>query len=233
MQVSWKRLNEKIAGYLDARQDSRPLLLYVNYGDSHFPYDHRELDDVLGVPRLARGEIQPERREEVLATYANAVANVDRAIEQLVARWRQKLGSDGAIIVTSDHGEALFEGGGGLGHGLSLDVVQTQVPLVLYGVGGTWPEPIGMSDLRGAIQRALQVDWGPTPRASFAPVPGRQILQYMAVIDRPRLLCLRGYDSAVRFDTAYGTPRRDPDFDAMIWWWEDLQLALAAPATAR
>ena len=229
LQVSWKRVNEKVAAYLDTRRDARPLLLYVNYGDTHFPYDHREMDDVLGVPRLSRAEIEPERRAEVFATYANAAANVDRAIEQLVAHWQERVGPGGAILVTSDHGEALFEAGG-LGHGLALDEAQTQVPLVLSGIGGDWPEPIGMSDVRGALQRALQLDLGAAPRARFRPVTGRRILQYMALIDQPRLLCLRGYDAALRFDTAYGTPRRDPDFDAMIWWWEGLQAALAPAA---
>ena len=231
--VSWKRVNERIAAWLDTRADPRPLLLYVNYGDTHFPYDHRELDDVLGVPRLSRTEITPERRDAVIATYANAAANVDNAIAQLVARWRTKLGPDGAILVTSDHGEALFEGVG-LGHGLALDPAQTRVPLVVYGLGGDWPEPIGMSDLRGAVQRSLQSAGGPgLPRVHFAAVPDRRVLQYMAVIGEPRLLSLKAYDSEIRFDTAYGTPRNgDPEFDRMIWWWESLQAQAEADGRA-
>ena len=225
--VSWKRVNEKIDAYLAARRDTRPLLLYVNYGDTHFPYDHRELDDVLGVPRLDRRQIQPERRAEVFGMYANAAANVDRAIEHLVERWREKLGPDGAVLVTSDHGEALFEAGG-LGHGLALDLAQSQVPLVLYGLPGDWLEPIGMSDVRSSLQRALQVEPAERPpRPRFTPVPGRRIFQYMASIEQPRLLCLRAADTALRWDS-FTPPLDDPEFPTLIFWWESLQLESAA-----
>jgi hypothetical protein len=227
MQVSWKRVNEVILAYLAARRDTRPLLLYVNYGDTHYPYDHREMDDVLGVPRLTRAQLQPENQEGVWGTYANAAANVDRAIEQLVGTWA-KLDPTGAVIVTSDHGEALFDTGA-IGHGLSLDATQTRVPLVVWGLGGEWPEPIGMSDLRAALQRSLVAEPAEKPpRARFAVVPGRRLFQYMAYIERPRLLCLRGADSQLRFDTAVGTPREGEDFEFLIRWWESLQSGAAA-----
>src|SRR5262249_22692654 len=58
LMISWKRLNDRIRQYLDNRKSERPLFLYVNYGDTHFPYDHRELDDVLGVRRLDVREIR-------------------------------------------------------------------------------------------------------------------------------------------------------------------------------
>ena len=227
IQVSWKRVNEKVGEYLDARHKKQPLLLYVNYGDSHYPYDHREMDDVLGVPRLPRGQIEPQNKDAVYATYANAAANVDRAIEQLVARWSAAVGPGGAVLVTSDHGEALFDTGT-IGHGLSLDATNTRVPLVVWGLGGNWPEPIGMSDLRAALQRALQVapEQRP-PRARFAVVPGRHLFQYMALIERPRLLCLRSADSQLRFDTAVGKPRDEEDFKTLIRWWESLQSSAA------
>jgi hypothetical protein len=199
----------------------------VNYGDTHYPYDHREMDDVLGVPRLTRAQLQPENQEGVWGTYANAAANVDRAIEQL-AGTRAKLDPTGAVIVTSDHGEALFDTGA-IGHGLSLDATQTRVPLVVWGLGGEWPEPIGMSDLRAALQRSLVAEPAEKPpRARFAVVPGRRLFQYMAYIERPRLLCLRGADSQLRFDTAVGTPREGEDFEFLIRWWESLQSGAAA-----
>src|SRR5262249_24220741 len=152
LMISWKRGNERIRQYLDSRKSDRPLFLYVNFGDTHFPYDHRELDDVLGVHRLDVREIKPENPRGVYETYANATANVDRAIGQLVQLWREKLGTESsAVIVTSDHGEALFETGM-LGHGLALDSTQTRVPLVVVGLAGAWPEPFGLSDMRAALQ---------------------------------------------------------------------------------
>ncbi|HXZ85164.1 MAG TPA: sulfatase-like hydrolase/transferase [Myxococcota bacterium] len=228
LMVSWKRVNLHVAEFLEKRERGKPVLLYVNYGDTHFPYDHRELDDVLGVRRLSAREIRPENAKGVYGTYANATANVDRAIQQLLEIWTAKLGAENsALLVTSDHGEAMFEDGT-LGHGLALDATQTRVPFVLVGLGGTWPEPLGLSDVRAALQRALGPGGDSPPRARFVPVPGRHILQYMAVIENPRLLCLRGYDTELRYDTTQRSQPDDPEFRSLIWWWEGLQLENAA-----
>ena len=223
--VSWKRLNERMGEYLASWDARQPLFLYVNYGDTHFPYDHRELDDLLGAERLPREQIRPENASGVFATYANAAANVDRALEALVAALRARVGDDEiAVIVTSDHGEALFEDGV-LGHGLALDVAQTRVPLVVTGLGGEWPEPIGLSDVRAALQHSLSAARGSEPsRERFVPIAGRRILQYMAVPERPRLLCLRGVDTELRYDTTDPADDANPEFRQLVWWWEALQL---------
>jgi arylsulfatase A-like enzyme len=224
LMVSWKRVDRRVDQFLGARKPDKPLFLFVNFGDTHYPYDHRELDDILGVPRLGVREILPENAAGVYATYANATANVDRAIEQLVTSFRAKVGDDFAVIVTSDHGEALFETGV-LGHGLALDSTQTRVPLVLVGLDGVWPEPFGLADMRAALQHSLAETPGPgRAPARFEPVPDRHILQYMAVVERPRLLCLRGLDTELRYDVNERTPPSGPDFRALIWWWESLQL---------
>jgi hypothetical protein len=226
--VSWKRLKARVAEYLDARTPGKPLLLYLNYGDTHFPYDHRELDDVLGVPRLPRERISPDDPAGVFATYANSAANVDRGLEALLAHARTRLG-DGALalVVSSDHGEALFEHGS-LGHGLALDEAQTRVPLVVHGLGGDWPEPIGLTDIRAALQRALALPRGAEPtRARFVPDPERRVLQYMALPERPRLLALRGLDTELRYDTSDPPNDADPEFRELIRWWEAVQLEAA------
>jgi hypothetical protein len=227
--VSWKRVNQVVGEYLAGWHPAQPLFLYVSYGDTHFPYDHRELDDLLGVERLPRRLIRPENPEGVFDTYANAAANVDRAIEALVALLRARIGSgELAVIVTSDHGEALFEDGV-LGHGLALDVTQTRVPMVVSGLGGEWPEPLGISDVRTGIQRSLAAPPdGAAARLRFARDPGRRILQYMAVPERPRLLSLRGVDTVLRYDTTRTPLEGDAAFDRLIWWWEAVQLGAAA-----
>jgi hypothetical protein len=221
--VSWKRVNARVEEYLARHDGAQPVFLYVNYGDTHFPYDHRELDDILGLARLPRAKIQPEDANGVFATYANAAANVDRAIEALVGALRAHTpGAEVAVIVTSDHGEALFESGV-LGHGLALDATQTGVPFIVNGLGGDWPEPLGLSDVRAALQHALATKDGPA-RARFLPVPGRAILQYMAVPEHPRLLALRRLDSALVYDTTRSADDAEPDFRTLIWWWEAVQL---------
>ena len=232
--VSWKRLNQRVGEYLARRVPGKPLFLYLNYGDTHFPYDHKELDDVLGVERLPRERISPDDPKGVFATYANAAANVDRGLEAMFADLRAHVGNaEIAVIVTSDHGEALFEDGV-LGHGLALDGAQTRVPLVVTGLGGDWPEPIGLSDVRAALQRSLATPRGPeTPRARFVPSPERRILQYMAVPERPRLLCLRGFDTELRYDTTEPANDANPEFRRLIWWWESVQLDAAAANPGR
>jgi len=135
-----------------------------------------------------------------------------------------------AVVVTSDHGEALFEDGV-LGHGLALDVAQTRVPLVVTGMGGDWPEPIGLSDVRAALQRSLAKPRGSEPpRPRFEPVPAKRVLQYMAVPEQPRLLCLRGLDTELRYDTTDPARDADPEFRQLVWWWEAVQLEAAARA---
>ena len=147
------------------------------------------------------------------ATYANAAANVDRAIEALVALLRARAGAaEWVVIVTSDHGEALFEDGV-LGHGLMLDATQTRVPLVVSGLAGEWPEPIGLSDVRAALQRSLGIPRGEAPpRLRFQPDAGRSVLQYMAIPEQPRLLALRGLDTELRYDTTQPADASDPAF---------------------
>jgi hypothetical protein len=161
----------------------------------------------------------------VFATYANAAANVDRALEALVGALRARVGNaEIAVIVTSDHGEALFEAGV-LGHGLALDAAQTRVPLVVAGLGGEWPEPIGLSDVRAALQHSLSAARGSQlSRERFVPDAERRILQYMAVPERPRLLCLRGLDTELRYDTTDPADDANPEFRQLVWWWEALQL---------
>jgi len=221
--IPWKGVNRRVRLFLQRRSRERPLFLYVNYGDTHHPYDHALLDDILGLPRLPASKIRPENPQGVFETYANATANVDRAIGELLVLWREKVGGDSAVIVTSDHGEALFENGT-LGHGLALDEAQTRVPLVVTGLGGVWPEPLGLSDLRGALQRSLARHAVEPERVVFAPVPGRRILQYVTVIGRPRFLCLRALDSELAYDTTQRAAPDDPSFAPLIWWWEGLQL---------
>ena len=59
-------------------------------------------------------------------------------------------------------------------------------------------------------------------------------LQYMAVPERPRLLCLRGLDTELRYDTSDPPNDADPSFRELIWWWEAVQRdSVAASASAR
>ena len=201
LQISSRLLAERVGDYLGSYEAASPLFLYVNFVDTHFPYTHDELDDLLGVSPITRYEISVRNAEAVRATYDNATANVDRDIRAVVERFRRAIGGrDHAILVVSDHGQALFERDF-LGHGQSLTMDQTRTPFVLFGIGGDWPEPLGMADVRGLLRRHLFVPpSGPTPRARFVPDPDRRVFHFMAHIRRPHLIGLRSLDGLASFD---------------------------------
>ncbi len=194
LQVSWKLLARRVREYLAARDGSRPLFLYVNIVDTHFPYHHGEMDRIFDLEPISRHSISPARREQVWATYLNGAANVDRGIAEVVEAVRESV-ADPVVVITSDHGEALYEGGL-LGHGRRLDDLGTRVPLLLLGVGGDWPEPLGLADLRGLLLQNLTE----APPARFTPEPGRTVLLCMPRVARPYLLGVRGLSGAVTYD---------------------------------
>lgn len=235
LQVSWKVLTERVGDYLDGYDPERPLFLYVNLVDTHFPYTHDEVDDLLGVPPFTRYDIQVANAEAMRAAYDNTTANVDLAIRRIVGRFREATGGrDHAILVASDHGQALFERDL-LGHGQALTEDQTRTPFVLWGVGGEWPEPLAMSDVRGLLLRNLFRPSDGVPRARFVPDPGRRVFHFIAQIHHPHLIGLRTLDGLTSFAFASGSldlfdahqsPRDLDDtskrraFEDLIWTWE-------------
>ena len=240
LQVSWKVLLERVVDHLRGYDGSRPLFLYVNFTDTHFPYAHAELDDILGVPRLERSGIRASRAVEVFEGYANTAANVDRGAQRLVEAFRGAIGADAdhGILVLADHGEAFYENGR-LGHGLSVDPQETRIPFIVWGFGGQWTVPLGPSDVRGLLRRNLAVERGAgRPRPRFQADPARRILQYAPSLARPTVIALRGLDGVHVYDflageisrpetDAAGTPPEAEGVslsaDELIWRWEALR----------
>jgi hypothetical protein len=239
LQVSWKLVNQRVFEFLEDYDPATPLFLYVNFVDTHFPYHHAEIDDLLGVEPIPRSEIRAKRVERVWDTYLNAAANVDRAAEALLERWWQKVGRHHcAILVTADHGQSIYDSGF-LGHGQSVATEQTRVPLILWGIGGDWPEPVGISDIRGLLRRNLPREPQESPpQARFVPDANRRIFQYMAAIEYPKFLGLRGLERTAVYEFRSGRlshlgPDDEPlqlpktavlsDFEALIRNWEALR----------
>lgn len=251
LQISWKLLVRRVNEYLDGYDAERPLFLYVNLVDTHFPYTWEEMDDLLGVRLLSRYDIRVANAEAVRATYDNTSANVDLAIGRIVGRFREAIGErDHAILVVSDHGQALFERNL-LGHGQALTEDQTRTPFVLFGVGGDWPEPLGMADVRGLLLRNLFVPRGrANPRARFVRDPERRIFHFVAQIHHPHLIGVRTLDGLTSFTLddaslevfdADESPReldpvaRERAFDDLIHTWEATRAAVGdeGPAHTR
>ena len=231
LQVSWRLVLEQVHAYLDStRADRRPLFLYVNLVDTHFPYHHDELEPLLGVAPVGRPEIRPWNARRVLETYQQAAANVDRAIGELLVTWRDHVG-DAPILVTADHGQAFYEDGM-LGHGQSVAANQSRVPLIVVGIGGDWPELIGMADLRGLILGGLFAGGG---RPHFTPDPERRLFQFTGPLERPKEIALRTtseltvYDLSTRRGRRIGADEVEAPLPGdselareVIWTWEAL-----------
>jgi hypothetical protein len=81
------------------------------------------------------------------------------------------------ILVTGDHGEALFEDGF-LGHGHVINRIQLQVPLILSDKRLRVAGPVGEADYRGIVLRGLSGDSPPPP-------PRASVFQYIGTMESP------------------------------------------------
>ncbi len=184
--VSHVTLTERIAAFLASRDRGRPLLLYVNFHDTHYPYHHAQIEPLVSPTVLPAGRIAPSRQAALEEMYFNSAANVDRAVGDVIMRATAALGHAPAVIVTADHGESLFDENF-LGHGYALNDVQTRVPLIVRGLPLEIAEPFGQADLRDAVDAALSSD---ASRRAFGPRvvqrPDRLVFQYLGQLRRPR-----------------------------------------------
>ncbi len=226
LQVAAGTVLQRVRSYLDATtRDPRPLFLYVNLVDNHYPYHYAGIDPLLDVEPVTRSEIRPENARRVFETYLQSSAYVDRAIGELVALWGEHMG-EAPLLVTSDHGQSFYEQGM-LGHGQSIGANQSRVPLIVVGVGGTWPEPLGLADVRGLLLTHLLEAPG---RVRFWADPTRRVFQYAGPLERPYLIGLRGLDRAASWvfarsedrDADEPTRRIDDvqELLPLLWTWE-------------
>jgi membrane-anchored protein YejM (alkaline phosphatase superfamily) len=113
--------------------------VYDNIVDTHFPYTHSEVDDMLGSARLSRENIRSSHADEVFRACTKTARNVDHAVERVITSSREAIRhEDHGILITADHSQAFYENGM-LGHDQSLQPLQTQVAFILWGIGGEWP----------------------------------------------------------------------------------------------
>lgn len=147
------RLNGRALDWVDEvleEQPDRPLLLFVNYLDTHRPYDvtpaegEREylptefpavlLDRLIETVMVQGGE-DPELEALVREQYARSVRNLDRALGEFFKALEERgILERAVVVVTSDHGEYFGE------HGLvehSKDVYEEAlaVPLLVRAPG--------------------------------------------------------------------------------------------------
>ncbi len=142
--------------YIRARaRKQEPFFLLVFFSANHFPYSapdpyYRMFTDPeydgdfkYHKPNLLKSgeDLTPEDIEHISALYDGAVRSVDEEIRKVLATLRDT-GRDRNtwIIITSDHGENLYEGEMGIGHGEHLrgrNVVR--IPLIIVPPPGREP----------------------------------------------------------------------------------------------
>jgi arylsulfatase A-like enzyme len=147
-------VNEAIFDWIDGVEPDEPVFLYVQYLDPHHPYSPPEdllndapldaltLNNVPSVPvkrvpyPLAKyDEPAPDALAGVTALYDAEIRYCDRELGRLLGRLREKgLLDSSYVIITSDHGEELFDHGQWL-HGHSLFDELVRVPLIVTGPG--------------------------------------------------------------------------------------------------
>jgi len=210
--------------WLEANEGAEPFFLYLHFMDVHEPYDssREDFDAVWAEPPAASErfldepapdylERKPSWADDALreraaywkARYAAGVRTFDRRITGFL----EDLGESGLLdrsylILTSDHGEELYEHGG-WGHGESLHEHQLRVPLLVRPPGGVpAPRRVGdtvrlldlmptiLSIARAEVPAALQgADLSPLLRGE----PGAQTEEVFAtgVVSRPEAFSIR------------------------------------------
>jgi len=153
---------DRARDWLATADSERPVFLYLHFMDVHAPYDSPRADfDALidGEPsaharqlnerevpwvRWRNIEVRPEWADDELrhelsywrARYAAGVRTLDRQLGRLLDELSQAGLLDRSwVVVTSDHGEELFEHGD-WSHGQNLYEHQLRVPLLVRPPGG-------------------------------------------------------------------------------------------------
>ncbi len=134
-------------------QAERPLFLYVHFLDSHTPHNPAE-DDLFSLSALGwsskewaqkqpakRGrkfiaDASPELLEAYLGAVRSSMRGLDKEVGRLLQSLKSSLGAKTIVTVTSDHGDALGEGGH-FEHGSSTFGIKAlhHIPWILSGPG--------------------------------------------------------------------------------------------------
>jgi arylsulfatase A-like enzyme len=131
-----------------ASRQGRPLFLFLNYMDAHWPlippapFDtlfpgkddrittERQYDLQADVLALRRG-VSDREKQHLISQYDGGIAYMDREVARLLGRLKQMGSYDNSlIIITSDHGEALGEREL-LGHLAEVYQDEVHVPLLI------------------------------------------------------------------------------------------------------
>jgi arylsulfatase A-like enzyme len=124
-----RETTDRVLGWLRGRDPTRPFFLWVHYFDPHSPYDP---PDAYRSRFLSTTD--PGSEQWVIDLYDGDVRYVDEELGRLFHGLDEFVpGRERLTIVTSDHGEGLWEHGY-LEHGVNLYEEMIRVPFVVH-----WP----------------------------------------------------------------------------------------------
>lgn len=148
-------------------QDCGPCFVYIHLMSSHYGGKKYEQFEGFGpvyqgsvrhlirlVRRNDEHEIEPETIERLINGYDSGMLQADDYVRRIfrVLRARGVL-EDSIVVITSDHGESLGEGGR-LGHGGEVQMAEINIPMLFYSENVT--------SLEQEIPYATLIDVGPT-----------------------------------------------------------------------
>lgn len=198
----WVQAVDRVVEELERNRRRRHFVFLHTY-EIHDPYPHHDLvaghdpgrmGEVFERATLQRygGDLTPAEQEYVTALYDSGIRYVDAQLESLFAR----LGSRGllertVVVVTSDHGEELWDHGG-WGHGRAMFDHQTHVPLLVH-LPAALRRDRGLQAAAGQVigQQVQLVDLYPTLLELLGvalehPIQGRSLVPLLAGGRMPR-----------------------------------------------
>jgi hypothetical protein len=170
--------------YASPKSWETPNYIYFNFQSAHFPYHHPGMKNLVEPNPIPRGQINKDNAAWVERTYWNALAYADAALGELIADLkRMKAWDDTILIVTGDHGEALFEDGF-LGHGHIINNRQYQTAMMISRPGYGSANPTGLVDYRAIIHTLVN--------GQAAPVRTEPVLMHIGPLDTPSAIGMAG-----------------------------------------
>ena len=150
-----------------------PRLLLAFLMSTHFSY-HYPPDvarfEPAAPPINALDDALERDRPALWNRYRNSAAHLDRVVGELLDAVDLE---NTVVIVTGDHGEALFDDGT-LAHSSLLSEIQTRVPMVMLGVGGRPGSVVGRTTSHIDVLPTLLSRLGLDERV-WAGLPGRPL----------------------------------------------------------
>jgi arylsulfatase A-like enzyme len=218
-------VSAKALAWLATLPPDQPYFLFVHFLDSHRPYPALQLRDLEAQrDRIAADtrELSPQTQLELRANlriqgapgappplveprvamlelaYEKGIEHFDFALARLLEGLAQRPdGERAAVIVTSDHGEALFERGYG-NHGRGLHEDELAIPLAMKLPGVVGPEDgvqclVGLVDVMPTLCTYLGLDCPDSLAGQdlLAQRPGRRFIVSEATGTSPRHRAIR------------------------------------------